>query len=101
VGNKGSWKPGQPGNPQGRRAEDRKLKLLCRQHTEKAVNALVKHLDSDNPSAVVAAANAILDRAYGKPKQIVDKTVTQRFVDIERAREIRDAFKASLGRSLQ
>ena len=51
--------------------EDRKVKLLARLHTEAAVNALVKWLESDNAAAAVAAANAILDRAYGKPQQTV------------------------------
>lgn len=54
--------------------EDRKVKLLARLHTEKAVNTLVSMLDSDQPSAAVAAANALLDRGWGKPKQVVEGT---------------------------
>ena len=66
------WKAGDSGNPNGRRAEDRKLKLLCRVHTEKACEKLAKFLDSDNPMVVIAAAKELLDRAYGKAKQMVE-----------------------------
>lgn len=70
--------PGKSGNPEGRRAEDRKLKLLARQHTEKAVATLARYLESENPQAAIAAANALLDRAFGRPKQTVEGHVTYR-----------------------
>jgi HEAT repeat protein len=56
-------------------SEDRKVKLLARLHTERAINALVKWLESDVPSASVAAAQALLDRGYGKPQQTVEATI--------------------------
>jgi hypothetical protein len=42
---------------------------LARKHTTDAVKALVRVLGDEDapPAAVVAAANAILDRAWGKP----------------------------------
>lgn len=68
-GNAGSFKPGQSGNPAGRKAEVGPIKELARQHTAAAVDALVKALDDPNGRTRVAAAEAILDRAYGKPTQ--------------------------------
>jgi len=101
------WQKGQTGNPLGRglRDSDRKVRRLAQQHTERAVATLVKYLDSDNPSAAIAAANALLDRGYGKPRQTVDKTVTRKLVADERAASIREILasgeSSSEGRSVQ
>lgn len=69
---RGSGKPfqkGQSGNPAGRRAEVGPIKELARQHTEAAISALVGALADENGRTRVAAAEAILDRGYGKPTQ--------------------------------
>lgn len=46
---------------------------LAREHTSRAIQALADVLDSDfsEPREVIAAANALLDRAHGKPSQAV------------------------------
>ena len=51
---------------------DRKLKLLARSYTELAVSTLVRMLESDESSVCVSAANALLDRGWGKPKQVIE-----------------------------
>jgi hypothetical protein len=61
------FQPGQSGNPQGRKRDDSLVRELARQHTEKAIEALVKALGNERTS--VAAASALLDRGYGKPAQ--------------------------------
>lgn len=66
------WVEGQSGNPAGRKAEDRKLKLLCRQYTEKAITKIVEFLDSENPLIALSAAKELLDRGYGKAKQSIE-----------------------------
>jgi hypothetical protein len=65
-----TFKPGQSGNPNGRRKIDKDLQELMRQHTPAAINALVAALKQ--PRERVAAAVALLDRAYGKPSQTLD-----------------------------
>lgn len=51
------------------------LSDLARQHTTVALQALVTvATKSESDSAKVAAANAILDRAYGKPTQSHEHT---------------------------
>ena len=77
-GTAGSWKPGQSGNPKGRpkgAKTGRKSDVLARtakQRAELYVDEAFKLLseavrDTESPmSARVSAANAILDRAYGK-----------------------------------
>lgn len=63
---------GQSGNPGGRPKlpeEVRHVRLLAREYTLDAVNALVSVLSSKNDSARVAAANALIDRGWGKSEQ--------------------------------
>jgi hypothetical protein len=66
---------GQSGNPGGRAKavlpDGRSLMDLAREHTPKAVQALVEVMDRADASdaAKVSAATAILDRGWGRPKQ--------------------------------
>lgn len=48
-----------------------KIQSLARSHTETAVTTLAKIMTSTKapPAARVAAANALLDRGWGKPQQ--------------------------------
>lgn len=66
------WKPGVSPNPKGRPKEFKELKELCREYTFEAVAALVDVLRTGQPRERVIAANAILDRGYGKPEQSVE-----------------------------
>lgn len=65
------------GRPQGHKhlatAEQKAtLEELARSHTDTAVGVLVQVAQSgESESARVSAANAILDRGYGKPPQAV------------------------------
>ena len=44
---------------------------LCRRYTEECVQSLVDHMrDRSNPTTSLVATNAILDRGYGKPKEL-------------------------------
>jgi hypothetical protein len=49
------------------------IRSLARQHTEEAINALLRILRKEDAtdSAVVAASSAILDRGWGKPTQVI------------------------------
>jgi HEAT repeat protein len=65
------FKPGQSGNPSGRPKEHAHIKALAREHTEAAIAALVAGLSDDNGRTRIAAAEALLDRGYGKPAQAI------------------------------
>ena len=69
--------PGVSGNPGGRPRELRDVTELARSHSPKAIKTLVEIMNNETapPAARIAASNAILDRAYGKPAQTLDTTV--------------------------
>jgi hypothetical protein len=65
------WAKGQSGNPGGRPKAVRDVVELARLETAASIRALVRIRDADDApaAAVVAAATALLDRAWGKPMQ--------------------------------
>lgn len=66
------WKPGQSGNPKGRppNEEIRRVRDLASKHVPEAIQTLASVMStSDDDRARCLAANSILDRAAGKPKQ--------------------------------
>jgi hypothetical protein len=66
----GRWAPGQSGNPGGRPGGVAEVRELARTHTAAAIERLVQEMTNGETShARIAAANALLDRAYGKPTQ--------------------------------
>jgi hypothetical protein len=72
VGNLRPWKPGQSGNAAGRPAVVAEVRDLARKQTKPAIRTLthiMHHGKTDQ--ARVAAASALLDRAWGKPIQAI------------------------------
>ena len=65
------FQKGRSGNPGGRPKVVAEVKELARKHTGKAIETLVSIMDNPKaaPAARVSAANALLDRGYGKPPQ--------------------------------
>jgi hypothetical protein len=62
------FEKGRSGNPGGRPKADGEIRELARQHTITALQTLAEICQNgENESARVAAANALLDRAWGKP----------------------------------
>lgn len=81
------FKPGQSGNPAGRKPgtgytkEDTgvviDLKKLAREKTEEALKTLVDVMQDQKapPAAKVAAASVLLDRGWGKATQIIEAKI--------------------------
>jgi hypothetical protein len=62
------WKPGQSGNPKGHTAEYGEVVALAQALSMRAMERLGELLESEDERVVAVAANAILDRAFGKPQ---------------------------------
>jgi hypothetical protein len=67
-----AWRPGQSGNPGGRPKVSAEIRELARQHGSQAIERLVALMHSKNESVAVRAAEALLDRGYGRPMQGVE-----------------------------
>ena len=63
--------PGKSGNPSGRPKILAEVRELARQHGEAAFRHVVKLMGDADPRVSLAAAQEVLNRAYGKPAQSV------------------------------
>ena len=75
---------GRSGNPGGRPKELRDVIELARLHTTDAIETLAAAMNSDSaPWAVrISAANAILDRGWGKPKETTEAKIGVSWAEI-------------------
>ena len=73
---------GKSGNPTGRPKVVKDVQEMARLHTPEAIDILVIVMRNGEspPAARVAAANAIIDRGYGKPAQHYTGEVTTSYV---------------------
>ncbi len=74
------WRKGESGNPGGRPKEAPEVKALARRYTEEAIERLAHWLRSDDARASVAAAGALLDRGWGRPRQPVSGEITEQII---------------------
>jgi hypothetical protein len=86
------FKPGQTGNPGGRPRVVWEVRALAQQHAPAAIQRLVTLMTSEDERVSVAAAQALLDRALGRPEQAVAVTIP----DSAPGREITDALEAAV-----
>jgi hypothetical protein len=65
------WQKGQSGNPGGRPKALQEVEEAARRHTPEAIRALAGIANNEKapPAARVSAAVALLDRAWGRPRQ--------------------------------
>jgi len=70
---KGGFQKGRSGNPGGRPKEIGEVRDLARQHTPQAIDALQAIMNEQQApaSARVAAAEALLNRGWGRPTQMI------------------------------
>lgn len=66
---------GQSGNPGGRPGGISNVKELARARTDRAIAVLEEALESKDERIRVTAANALLDRGWGKPTSVDEEAV--------------------------
>jgi hypothetical protein len=68
----GSWRPGQSGNPNGRPKPIVDIAALARKHGPRCIEVAARLLSSKDEKMRLAAAIALLDRGFGRPKQEIE-----------------------------
>lgn len=84
------FEPGQSGNPEGRRVEIseafKTIRDICKLRSSKMVDILTAIAENEKERGMtrIAAASAVLDRAWGKATQGIEVTENKPMVDISR-----------------
>jgi hypothetical protein len=81
------FKKGQSGNTGGRVGVPAEVREMARRHSKEAIERLIHWMKSDDGRISVAAANALLDRGFGRPAQLIELSVD---VVSRRIRELSD-----------
>jgi hypothetical protein len=86
---------GRSGNPGGRPKAALDVQALAREHTTAAIRTLVEALR--DPKLKVAAAQALLDRGWGKPAVQIHAQSESTVLHLLAAQQVGDALLTELG----
>jgi hypothetical protein len=63
------WKPGESGNPGGKTGQYHEAMRICREASPEAAKKMVELMGCDDPRVAYMATNAVMERAWGKPRE--------------------------------
>ena len=95
------WPKGVSGNPTGARKKNKQIEEIAQESAEAALKKLVSLMKSKDQNVALKAAQAVLDRGVGKPKQTIANEVTRKrdVTDIDDAELAAIAQSGSTGTS--
>jgi hypothetical protein len=67
-----AWQPGRSGNPRGRPPAAVDIAALARVHGPRCIEVAVELLDDPDSRIRLGALVALLDRGFGRPKQVIE-----------------------------
>jgi hypothetical protein len=67
------FQPGQSGNPSGKGGLYHEAQRICREASPRAARRMVELMDSDDERVALLAADKVLERAWGKPKEVAEE----------------------------
>ena len=100
---KGGFERGQSGNPGGRPKLPADIREAFKAKAPEALEVLERCLQSDDERIAMQAAQAILDRGYGKPSQTIDANINEGdgpiryYAELPRKAQSVDAWAKSVG----
>src|SRR4051794_22826109 len=74
---KGCFRKGESGNPGGRPKLPAEIREMFQARSKQALEVLTRCLQSEDDRIAMLAAQAILDRGYGKPAQTIDANISE------------------------
>src|SRR5690242_9862071 len=82
-GLKPPWPKGVSGNPSGHSGLYGETVRLARQAAPAAMRRLIELIDDPDPRVATVASNAVLDRAFGKSKEMKEEEAEQCETEVE------------------
>jgi hypothetical protein len=67
------WQKGESGNPAGYPKKYAQVVKLARAHSPRAIQRLAELIESDDERVALVAAQAVLERGWGKPREFADE----------------------------
>jgi hypothetical protein len=69
------FQPGQSGNPTGKGGLYHEAQRICREASPQAARRMVELMNSDDERVALLAADKVLERAWGKAKEVSDEVM--------------------------